>query len=69
MRKVLEAIRDGAIGVELCLWCGFGIDRGEGGHRFIRLGVVTLYGSRWRLDRFLAMWRAAKERFTRLAGG
>lgn len=49
----------GAIGVEISLWCGFGIGRNLF-HVYVRLGVVTLYAASRRLDRFLALWDAAR---------
>lgn len=54
----LRVVRTGAVGLELSL-CGFGWGR-DLFHRYVRLGVVTIYVSTQRLDRVLAMWREAR---------
>lgn len=54
-----RVIRTGAAGVEFSL-CGFGCGR-DLFHVYVRLGLVTLYLSAYRLDRMLAMWNAARK--------
>lgn len=49
----------GGFGIEFSL-CGFGAGR-DLFHRYVRLGIVTLYITSRPLHRFLNMMRAARE--------
>lgn len=52
LERAVSAARDGAIGVELSLWCGFGLHR-DLFFVYVRLGIVTLYLTSRRLHRFI----------------
>lgn len=60
-----RVMKYGAVGFELTMWCGFGAGRNLY-HAYLRLGIVTLYASRFRLDRVFAMWTAARNQLAAL---
>jgi hypothetical protein len=50
---------DGALGIEFG-FCGFGWGS-DLFHRYLKLGIVTLYLSEQRLEAMLKMWRRARD--------
>lgn len=60
-----RVIRTGAFGVEFTLWCGVGWGT-DLFHAYVKLGIATLYVSRFPLIRVLSMWRAARDKLKNL---
>lgn len=60
--KGWRVLSTGAVGIELCLWCGFGIGKTKS-HGIVRLGIACLYARRVSLHLVV---RAAREVRSRL---